>query len=141
MFALRRFNTTLSASARSFSSSPRSQLAKFTLVGRLARDPELRTSSKGEEFITYSIACRDGNKGNSETSFYNVSRFGLTDGLKSLLLSLPKGTLVHVSADASQNKREGETIPRLLLRQRDLEVLSKPRPREDQQEQQHESQF
>ncbi|KAK8221055.1 hypothetical protein IWZ01DRAFT_489717 [Phyllosticta capitalensis] len=92
MFALRRFAPSFSASsARAFSSSPSSQAAKFTLVGRLARPAELRTSSRGEEFVIYSVACKDTNKADSPASFYNVAKFSLTDGSKSMLLSLPKG--------------------------------------------------
>ncbi|KAK7615979.1 hypothetical protein IWX50DRAFT_651226 [Phyllosticta citricarpa] len=91
MFALRRSAAILSAPARSFSSSARAQKASMTLVGRVARDPELKTTSRGEEFITYSIACKDGTRVDSGVSFYNISKFSLSPALKDLMMDLTKG--------------------------------------------------
>ncbi|KAK7524327.1 hypothetical protein IWZ03DRAFT_411108 [Phyllosticta citriasiana] len=138
MFTLRRSAAILSAPARSFSSSARAQKASMTLVGRVARDPELKTTSRGEEFITYSIACKDGSRVDSGVSFYNISKFSLSPALKDLMMDLTKGTLVHVTSDVTHQKKEGESAPRLSLRQRDLDILVKHRSRPNDQVQEGE---
>ncbi|OJD28900.1 ssdna binding protein [Diplodia corticola] len=122
------------AGRRAFSSTPRSPLAKMTIIGRLGAEPELRTASTGREYIRYVLGTSTGPRDRNETSWFRVSCFD--DGpRKDYVLNLPKGTLMHLEADAKMDTfetNEGVKTTRLNLVQRNIEILSKPqRPSEE----------
>jgi hypothetical protein len=61
-------------SARTFSTSRPSQLARMTLVGRLGADPELAETGKGQ-LIKYVVGTSHGPKDNRQTSWFRVASF------------------------------------------------------------------
>ncbi|KIW09566.1 uncharacterized protein PV09_00439 [Verruconis gallopava] len=129
-----------STTVRTFSSSARNNYAKLAVIGRLVREPEAHASSTGRTFIKYSIATSHGPRDSERSSFWNVTSFPTSDAQKDYLLNLPKGSLVHVEADAEMQKyevsSEGEMQDpedksfrrSLSLIQRNLEVLGRPKP-------------
>ncbi len=61
--------------ARAFSTTPPSQIAKMTIVGRLAADPEPITTSAAVPLTRYTVATSHGPKDNRQTSFFRVTSF------------------------------------------------------------------
>ncbi|KAF2087604.1 putative ssDNA binding protein [Saccharata proteae CBS 121410] len=114
--------------ARSFSSTPRAALAKMQVIGRLAAEPEVVQTTTGRELVKYALGTSSGPRDNRKTSWFNVACFD-EGPRKDFLLRLPKGTLLHVDADASMSQFEtedGKRTSRLNLVQRSIEVLSRP---------------
>lgn len=65
----------LRTASRQFStSSARSYLAKCTLVGRIANNPEV-VSNNGQDYVRYTIATQGGSKDNQKTNFFDVTAF------------------------------------------------------------------
>lgn len=78
------------SSIRSFSSTPRAALARLTLIGRLAAEPELVQTSTGREMVRYAVGVSSGTKENPQTSWFRISCFD-EGGKRDYLLGLPKG--------------------------------------------------
>ncbi|KAK7728063.1 ssDNA-binding protein, mitochondrial [Botryosphaeria dothidea] len=130
MNALR--TSAFAAGRRAFSTTPRAQLAKMTIIGRLGAEPELYSSNGGREIVRYVLATNTGRRENNETSWFQVACFD-EGPRKDFLLNLPKGTLMHLEADAKMNvyeTPEGTKASRLSLVQRNIEVLSRPNRQE-----------
>ncbi|TKA69773.1 hypothetical protein B0A49_00798, partial [Cryomyces minteri] len=133
MFSFRRFATAspLTITSRAFSFTPRAALARMQLIGRLAAEPELMPTSTGKEMVRYALGVSTGARdasGNRPTSWFRVASFSEGPG-RDLLLSLPKGTLLYLDADARMDTFEGQdgkTQSRLNLVQRNFEPLSRP---------------
>ncbi|KAH0289222.1 ssDNA-binding protein [Aureobasidium namibiae CBS 147.97] len=133
MFAARSAPRVLNG-ARAFSTSPAHSLARMQLIGRLADQPELTPTSTGREMVRYALGVKSGPKnenGERATSWFRVASF--TDGPgRDLLLSLPKGTLMYLEADARMDTfqaQDGSNQTRLNLVQRQFEALSRPQNR------------
>ncbi|KAL1974539.1 hypothetical protein VTN31DRAFT_4743 [Thermomyces dupontii] len=128
----------LPAATRAFSSSPAHNVAKLILTGRLAAEPELTTTSSGQEVVRYSVGTSHGPRENRQTSWFRVTSFTPEGPQRDYLLSLPKGTLVYVEADASiraYEDAEGRRQHSLGVIQRSLEVLKRPYVPDGQHEQ------
>ena len=80
--------------ARAFSASARREIAKITLVGNLAAQPELKTTGTGREVIEYSVASSTGSGDNRRTSWFRVSAFTDGEARRNFITSLPKGYVV-----------------------------------------------
>jgi single-strand DNA-binding protein len=76
-------------------------LNRVVLVGRLTRDPELRTSQAGKEIANFSIAV-DGFRKDDDSSFFNVVAFGSTASFIGKYLG--KGRLIAVDGRLQQRK-------------------------------------
>ncbi|OQO04708.1 hypothetical protein B0A48_09631 [Cryoendolithus antarcticus] len=131
MAALRSLRLT-SLSSRSFSTTPRTSLAKMQLIGRLADTPAATPTSTGRDVIRYSLGVSSGSRdesGNRKVSWFNVASF--SEGpQRDLLLSLPKGTLLYVEAEAKMDTfqtQDGSNRTALNLLQRNFESLSRPK--------------
>ncbi|KAF2490514.1 nucleic acid-binding protein [Lophium mytilinum] len=115
-------------STRAFSSTARASMASMSISGRLGAAPEEQQTSGGS-IVKYLVATSYGKVDNKKTSWFRVAAF--TDGAqKEFLLSLPKGALVHVDADArmeSYTDKDGNPRSSLNLIQRSIDVLSRPR--------------
>ncbi|KAL1636783.1 ssDNA-binding protein, mitochondrial [Diplodia intermedia] len=126
--------TTAVVGRRAFSSTPRSPLAKMTIIGRLGAEPELHTAaSTGREYVRYVLGTSTGPRDRNETSWFRVSCFD-EGARKDYLLNLPKGTLMHLEADAKMDTyetSEGQKTTRLSLTQRNIEILSRPQRQTD----------
>ncbi|KAI5249485.1 putative ssDNA binding protein [Aureobasidium subglaciale] len=133
MFAARSAPRVLNG-ARAFSTSPAHSLARMQLIGRLADQPELTPTSTGRELVRYALGVKGGPKnenGERQTSWFRVASFAEGPG-RDLLLSLPKGTLVYIEADARMDTyqaQDGSNQSRLNLVQRNFEALSRPQNR------------
>ncbi|KAI4763140.1 putative ssDNA binding protein [Aureobasidium sp. EXF-3400] len=134
MFAARSAPRVLNG-ARAFSTSPAHSLARMQLIGRLADQPELTPTSTGREMVRYALGVKGGPKnenGERATSWFRVASF-VNDGPgRDLLLSLPKGTLMYLEADARMDTfqaQDGSNQTRLNLVQRNFEALSRPQNR------------
>lgn len=44
---------------------------KFIFIGNLTKDPDIRQTKKGEQWVTFNIAVRGSKKDNSDTLFMN----------------------------------------------------------------------
>ncbi|KAJ0109533.1 ssdna binding protein [Diaporthe amygdali] len=116
--------------ARAFSTTPARPLAKITLVGNLVQTPELQATSTGREILKYAVASNVGRGDNVRTSYFRVTSFEQEGPRRDYFQTLPKGTLVYVEGDATNDKyedAEGKTRTSLSIVQRNLEVLRKPR--------------
>lgn len=78
--------------ARSFSTTIRSRnLAKLTIVGRLAAQPSLVPTSTGQDVVRYALATDSGPRDNKETNWWNVTSFTPEGAGRDYLLGLGKG--------------------------------------------------
>lgn len=75
---------------RSFSSTPSSPLAKITVVGRLATDPEASVTSNGKGLVKYVVGSSTGSQENRKTSWFRVSSFD-EGPRKDYVMGLKKG--------------------------------------------------
>ncbi|KAL1296562.1 hypothetical protein AAFC00_000062 [Neodothiora populina] len=123
--------SSLNATARAFSTTRPSLLARMQLIGRLADSPELNETSTGRQMIRYSVGVSTGARdenGNRQTSWFRIASFNEGPS-RDLLLGLPKGTLLHVEAEARMDTfqgQDGQQQTRLNLVQRSFEALSRP---------------
>ncbi|KAJ9664979.1 ssDNA-binding protein, mitochondrial [Coniosporium apollinis] len=125
---LRRTSAFAPLTSRSFSTTPRASLARMSIIGRLAAEPELTNTSTGREIVRYALGTSYGPKEDRKTSWFSVTCFD-EGPRRDHLLSQPKGTLVYVDAEAQMRTFEDESgrkQSRLNLIQRNFEVLSKP---------------
>ncbi|PVI03465.1 hypothetical protein DM02DRAFT_612229 [Periconia macrospinosa] len=86
-------------SARAFSTTPRAEVARMTIIGRLAAAPEEVQAGPERTLVRYSLATNHGKAENQKTSWFRIASFA-TGPQKEFLLNVPKGSLLHVDADA-----------------------------------------
>ncbi|CAO2649498.1 Nn.00g068830.m01.CDS01 [Neocucurbitaria sp. VM-36] len=117
------------AFARAFSSTPRSQLARMTVVGRLGVAPEEVTVSGDRTLVRYVVGTSYGKGEDKKTSWFRIASF-VQGPQKDYLLSVPKGSLLYVDADARMETyvdAEGNKRSNLSLVARNFDVLSRSR--------------
>ncbi|GAB7362367.1 hypothetical protein MBLNU230_g2692t2 [Neophaeotheca triangularis] len=115
--------TGLAAQRAAFSTTRANALAKMQIIGRLADTPEATPTSTGRELVRYALGVSTGprdEQGNRATSWFKVASF--QEGpQREVLLSLPKGTLMYLEADAKMDtfqNSEGKSVTQLNLLQR-----------------------
>jgi len=122
-----------SVAKRAFSTSPqRSDFARLSVLGRLTSEPELINTSTGKELIRYTVASNFGPADNRTASFFRVASFA-QDSHRDFILGIPKGSLVHVEADARVSQWEdekGEKHSGLSLVANKIDVVQRYRPAE-----------
>ncbi len=75
---------------RTFTGTARAGVAKMTIVGRLAAEPELTATSTGQEMVKYAVGTSYGPKDHKQTSWFRVACF--EEGpRRDYLLGLGKG--------------------------------------------------
>ena len=77
------------AFARAFSTTPAARIAKITLIGRLAHDPETVTLNNGDEVVRYTVGSKYKQGEEMKVSWFRVAAFN--DSSKPYLQSLKKG--------------------------------------------------
>lgn len=81
-------------------------LNSVVLVGRLTRDPELRSTTNGTPVVSFTLACDDsfrrGPNGERSTVFMNCSLFG--NRADNVSKFVRKGSLVGVTGHLTQRK-------------------------------------
>ena len=76
---------------RAFTTTPPSQIARITIVGRLAAEPELTSTSTGQDMVRYAIGTSYGPKDNRQTSWWRVASFAEEGKGRERILGLGKG--------------------------------------------------
>ena len=99
----------------------------FTFTGRLTRDAEMKTTSRGDAILSFSVACngqkKDGERWIDDPSFFDCSMFGKRGG--SICLYMTKGKQVGISGTLKQERWEssGEKKSRIVVRVNDIQLL------------------
>lgn len=103
------------------------------LIGRLTRDPELKSTTSGKQVVNFSIAVDDPfNK--DHTNFFNVQAWGKTAEFVSKYLN--KGRLVCVDGRLNQRKyttQDGQNRDVVEIVANNVQGLDKPRESGSQQ--------
>ncbi|CAI6333352.1 unnamed protein product [Periconia digitata] len=89
----------LRLSTRAFSTTPRADVARMTIIGRLAAAPEEVQAGPDRTLVRYALGTNYGKGEAQKTSWFRVASFA-TGPQKDFLLNVPKGALLHVDADA-----------------------------------------
>ncbi|KAI0698634.1 hypothetical protein BC835DRAFT_1413023 [Cytidiella melzeri] len=131
-----------SVSARAFSSSASraSDVCKLILIGRLGREPEVRTTRTDKEYVIYKVATNaypipssDPNepKAAPRTTWHTVLSFNA--GANAYLRTVNKGSLVYVEANYELREPDPTADPdtpagqrQIFLRHEQLRVLKQP---------------
>ena len=83
-------------------------LNAYVGIGRLTKDPELKTGNSGKSYSNFSIACNTGFGDKKETSFFNCVIFGKQ--AETLCQYFKKGHRVGIRGELKQetwNDRDG----------------------------------
>ncbi|KAF7776290.1 hypothetical protein Agabi119p4_4683 [Agaricus bisporus var. burnettii] len=143
--ALRVSKQSLASAARAFSTSrPRAaDLAKLTLIGRIAKEPESRLTKNEKRFIAYTIVTSSGSttvQGERQwiPTYHRVLCFD--NSQLDYLGRLKKGSRVYVQADYNIKEPEQGADPttpqgqrHIFLTHDTLKVLTAPRPTDAEQ--------
>lgn len=86
-----------------------------TLLGRLGKDPELKTSKADKSFALFSIATNDGYGDNKKTNWHNCICFGKTAELISQYVS--KGDLLSVSGSIEYSEKDDKRYTNIVVNQ------------------------
>ncbi|KAA6412121.1 MAG: ssDNA binding [Lasallia pustulata] len=119
---------------RAFSTTPPRPIAKITIVGRLAAEPELTATSSGQEMVRYAVGTSYGPRENRQTNWWRVASFAPEGPARAYLTGLEKGTLVYVEGDCSMRSfenSEGKMQSALSVVQQKIEVLKRPEPKSE----------
>jgi len=120
MFAAIRSAAVSRASARTFSTTSARgyDVAKLMLIGRLGKDPEVRTSKSDQEYVSYTVATTnypppppnpDGTRKPAKTTWHNILSFSPV--ANTYLKSLEKGARVWVEANFELREPEPNSDP------------------------------
>lgn len=75
-----------------FSSTAAQNYARLTIVGRLGADPELISTTSGQELVKYHVATTSGKSDNRQTSWFHITHFVAPEGrTRDYVLGLQKG--------------------------------------------------
>ncbi|KAI6004126.1 hypothetical protein EDD15DRAFT_2385194 [Pisolithus albus] len=127
--------------AFSTSSSRSYDVAKLTLVGRLGKDPEVRTTKSDREYVAYTVATTNYpppppiltavTRQEAGTSWHHLISFNPAQN--SYLKSLTKGTQVYVEANFELREPDPNADPstsagqrQIFLRHETIRVLRTP---------------
>ena len=82
--------------------------SKTTIIGRLGRDPQLKTAKSGMQVCSFSVAVDTGYGNNKKTDWYSVTVFGkqaesCSQYLKKGSLALFEGT-IHLGSYSKDGK-------------------------------------
>lgn len=128
-------------SARAFSTTARRShdLAKLTLIGRLGKTPEVRTTKTDKEYVTYTVATSnypppppnaDGTRADSTTTWHTILSFN--PSVNNYLRNLQKGWQVYVEASYELREPDPSADPtspagqrQILLRHESIRVLKR----------------
>ncbi|KAI0310673.1 single-strand binding protein family-domain-containing protein [Amylostereum chailletii] len=142
MFAAARRSLASGSAARAFSTTTArsSDVSKLILVGRLGKDPEVKTTKSDKEYVQYTVATTnypppppnpDGTRGESTTTWHNV--FSFSPASNNYLRNLQKGSQVYVEANfelrepdptADPNTPQGQR--QIFLRHENIRLLKGP---------------
>lgn len=142
MFAALHSTAASRASTRAFttSASRSSDLSKLVLIGRLGKDPEVRTTKTDKEYVSYTVATTnypppppnpDGTREESKTTWHHILSFN--PGANAYLRHLAKGSQVYVEANFELREPDSSADPsspqgqrQIFLRHEMIRVLKAP---------------
>ncbi|KIY45913.1 nucleic acid-binding protein [Fistulina hepatica ATCC 64428] len=128
---------------RAFSTSAarHSDLSKLVLIGRLGKDPEIKTTKNDREYITYSVATtnypppppdENGERPPAATTWHHI--FSFSPSANRYLQTLQKGQQVYCEANFEVREPEPSADPdtpqgqrQIFLRHETIRVLSSTR--------------
>ncbi|TFY72073.1 hypothetical protein EVG20_g921 [Dentipellis fragilis] len=146
MFAAARSFAATRASTRAFSTTGArsADLAKLILIGRLGKDPEIRTTRTDKEYISYTVATTnyppppmnpDGSRPDSKTTWHHILSFN--PGANNYLRTLSKGSQVYVEANFELREPDPTADPstpqgqrQIFLRHENIRVIKGPAHRD-----------
>ncbi|KIK99686.1 hypothetical protein PAXRUDRAFT_8704 [Paxillus rubicundulus Ve08.2h10] len=127
---------------RAFSTTPSRayDVSKLILIGRLGKDPEIRTTKSDKEYVAYTVATTnypppppnpDGSRIESGTTWHHVVSFNPAQN--NYLKMLNKGTQVYVEANFELRDPDPNADPsspagqrQIFLRHENVRVLKAP---------------
>ncbi|KIJ70438.1 hypothetical protein HYDPIDRAFT_105157 [Hydnomerulius pinastri MD-312] len=130
------------AQRRAFSTTPSRSydVAKLVLIGRLGKDPEVRTTKSEKEYVSYTVATTnypppppnpDGTRMESATTWHHIVSFNPFQN--NYLKSLNKGSQVYVEANFELRDPDPNADPsspagqrQIFLRHENIRVLKNP---------------
>lgn len=81
---------------------------KVILIGRLGRDPELKTAQSGKSYCNFTLATNDGFGDNKRTDWHNVTAFGIT--AESICKYLKKGSICTIDGRIQYESYEKDGV-------------------------------
>ncbi len=81
---------------------------KVILIGRLGRDPELKTAQSGKSYTSFTLATNDGFGDNKRTDWHNVTAFGTT--AESICKYLKKGSACTIDGRIQYESYEKDGV-------------------------------
>jgi len=117
----------------------RDDLSKLSLIGYLAKDPEIRLTKHDKEFVSYTVATRttlpidsNGYRPPAVATFHKILCF--SESPIKFLSTLKKGTRVYVEANFELREPEAGVDPttpqgqrQIFLRHEQVRVLAYPK--------------
>ena len=115
-----------------------SNINKLTIIGRVGKDPEMRTTKEGKPVCNFSVAVDNGRGDQKKTEWFEVTCWNrLAETMGEYLV---KGTLVYVEGAVNlqtYEKRDGTQGAKLAVTAFSIQMLSgKGQASDHQQEQQ-----
>ncbi|KAK6542505.1 ssDNA-binding protein, mitochondrial [Orbilia ellipsospora] len=113
------------AGARLFSSTtPRADMSRIQIIGRIGTEPEISQTSSGSSMIRYAVATTVGHGDNASTQWHKIVAFG-----EPFPDRIAKGARVYLEGDLKLSVYDGEDGKKhtgVTIRQRSLSILNKP---------------
>ena len=107
-------------------------MLNITAVGRLGKDPELRTTSKGQEVTGFSLGVNTFANGEKQTIWLKCSVWGKRG--EALRNYCQKGSQITINGSLSQNSwvdKEGETVVDLAVNVTEFSLPAREKPQAD----------
>ncbi|KAI5791409.1 hypothetical protein FPQ18DRAFT_390102 [Pyronema domesticum] len=146
MFSARAVTSVKPALSRAFSSTPRANVAKLTLVGRLPVDPVAERLRNDTLMVKYVVGDRVKEGSDFKTTWYKVTNF-VTEGTygAAQMQRLKKGAYVYVECNVKAKSITGsddKTRVHYNFEQRTMSIISSPKQAEEGMEQsEHQERF
>lgn len=84
-----------------------------TLIGRLGKDPELKTTSNGKDFCTFSLATTEKYKDEQKTQWHNCKAFG--NQAKVIAEYMKKGDPLVVLGSIEYSEYDGKWYTNIMV--------------------------
>lgn len=118
---------------RAFHTTRKASLAKMSLIGTIGSDVARATTASGKEYVKYSLAVNQKQKGQDTVSWFNIACFAPAQ-VAFMAEKLGKGAKVYVEGDATNSayeKEDGSKAYSFMVFQNSIEVLKYPKPAEE----------
>ena len=104
-------------------------MLNITAVGRLGKDPELRTTQKGQEVTSFSLAVNIYAKGEQQTVWLECSLWGKRgDTFRQYVAKGSQVTVVGALSEDEWTDKNGEPVKRLQVDVKDFSLPPREQP-------------